>query len=303
MTASSAMQNMENNLITKKLYSSDYRNKLSELALDIKRRSETAENEATVVSGFELNLFSFIDNELGLKYYPEKEKFVGTERHISKGRIDSKYGAFIIEFKHPSKLKTSAFKEKASSQLEDYLVGLNAKNPKDYLGLVTDGVVSRFIRSEGGQIYTEAWMDISAVALDRLVKTIVLLEQIALTSTNLIRDFCEPLDDNLAKQLTKVFYKTLIEEMKPKTEMLFQEWQELFKLSHDDTSQQRDLQDRRKELSAAIDVDIKTNSEEYLALYALQTTYALIVKLIAFKVVSKIYFNKNTFEFTQKCFY
>ncbi|MEO8065497.1 MAG: N-6 DNA methylase [Candidatus Doudnabacteria bacterium] len=291
------LDNIMNESVTKKLYSTDYRNKLPGLVLAIKRRSETAENEATVVSSFELNLFSFINNELGLKYYPEKEKFVGTERHIAQGRIDSKYGAFVIEFKHPSKLKTSTLKEKASSQLEDYLRGLNVKNPTDYLGLVTDGVICRFIRSEGGQIYTEAWMDISPTSLDRLVKTIILLEQIALTSDNLIRDFCEPLDDNLAKQLTKVFYKTLLDEMKPKTEMLFEEWQELFKLSHDDTSQQRDLQDRRKELSTAIDVGIKTNREEYLALYALQTTYALIVKLIAFKVVSKIYFNKNIFEF------
>src|SRR3989344_9373590 len=115
---------MENNSITAKLFSSDYRKKLPELALDIKRRSETAENEATVVSSFELNLFSFISNELGLKYYPEKEKLVGTERHISQGRIDSKYGAFVIEFKHPNKLKTPSQKAKASQQIEEYLEGL-----------------------------------------------------------------------------------------------------------------------------------------------------------------------------------
>lgn len=292
------MQNtMENNSITNKLFSPSYRHKLSELALDIKRRSETAKNEATVVSSFELNLFSFINDELGLKYYPEKEKFVGTERHISQGRIDSKYGAFVIEFKHPSKLKTATMKEKASSQLEDYLRGLNAKNPTDYLGLVTDGVLCRFIRNEGGQIYNEAWGDISPTYLDRIIKTIVLLEQVALTSENLLKDFCEPLDDNLAKQLTKIFYATLLNQIKPKTRMLFEEWQELFKLSHDDTSQQRDLQERREALAAAVDIDIKTNKEEYLALYSLQTTYALIVKLIAFKVVSKIYFNKDMVEF------
>lgn len=270
---------------------------MATLALDIKRRSETADNEASVVSSFELNLFSFINKELGLKYYPEKEKLVGTERHITKGRIDSKYGAFVIEFKHPSKLKTPSQKTKASQQIEEYLNGLNAKNATDYLGLVTDGVLCRFIRNEGGKIYAEAWGQILPTTLDRVIKTIVLLEQIALTSDNLIRDFCEPLDDNLAKQLTKIFYDTLLKQLKPKTEMLFEEWQELFKLSHDDTSQQRDIQERRQSLAGAVDVEIKTNREEYLALYSLQTTYAIIVKLIAFKVVSKIYFNKNTFEF------
>ncbi|MEK7129010.1 MAG: hypothetical protein AAB858_01545 [Patescibacteria group bacterium] len=287
----------ENQTLTEKLFSADYRKKLATLALDIKRRSETADNEASVVSSFELNLFSFINKELGLKYYPEKEKLVGTERHITKGRIDSKYGAFVIEFKHPSKLKTPSQKTKASQQIEEYLNGLNAKNATDYLGLVTDGVLCRFIRNEGGKIYAEAWGQILPTTLDRVIKTIVLLEQIALTSDNLIRDFCEPLDDNLAKQLTKIFYDTLLKQLKPKTEMLFEEWQELFKLSHDDTSQQRDIQERRQSLAGAVDVEIKTNREEYLALYSLQTTYAIIVKLIAFKVVSKIYFNKNTFEF------
>ncbi|MFH1970883.1 MAG: hypothetical protein ABIJ05_00660 [Patescibacteria group bacterium] len=284
-------------MLTEKLFSTDYHKKLATLALDIKRRSQTADNEASVVSSFELNLFSFINNELGLKYYPEKEKLVGTERHITQGRIDSKYGAFVIEFKHPSKLKTPSQKTKASQQIEEYLRGLNAKNPTDYLGLVTDGVLCRFIRNEGGKIYTEAWGQISPILLDRVIKTIVLLEQIALTSENLIRDFCEPLDDNLAKQLTIIFYNTLLKQLKPKTEMLFEEWQELFKLSHDDTSQQRDLQERRQSLADAVDIEIKTNREEYLALYSLQTTYAIIVKLIAFKVVSKIYFHKNTFEF------
>lgn len=94
----------ENKTLTEILFSAAYRDKLAILALDIKRKSETADNEASVVSSFELNLFSFINNELGLKYYPEKEKLVGTERHITQGRIDSKYGAFVIEFKHPSKL-------------------------------------------------------------------------------------------------------------------------------------------------------------------------------------------------------
>lgn len=290
---------MSEKIVTsEKIYSADYRKRLIKLALDIKRKAETANNEATVVSSFELNLFSFINNELGLKYYPDKEQTVGTVRHITQGRIDSKYGAFVIEFKHPSKLKTSSQKIAASKQIEEYLQGLYVKNKSDYLGLVTDGISCRFIRNEEGKIYTEAWGEISPLYLDRVIKTIVLLDQIALTSENLIRDFCEPLDDNLAKQLTKIFFSTLRSQIKPKTEMLFEEWQELFKLSHDDaSSQQRDMQERRQSLADTVDIEIKTNNEEYLVLYSLQTTYAIIVKLIAFKVVSKIYFNKNTFEF------
>ncbi len=286
-----------NKTLTEILFSSDYSQSLTQLALNIKRKAETADNEATVVSSFELNLFSFISTELGLKYYPEKEKLVETERHVTQGRIDSKYGAFVIEFKHTSKLKTTSHKTKASNQIEEYLQGLYKKNPTDYLGLITDGVFCKFIRNEGGKIYSEAWGKISPVFLDRVIKTIVLLEQVALTSVNLIRDFCEPLDDNLAKQLTNTLYTTLLNRMKPKTEMLFGEWLELFKLSHNDKSQQRDLQERRQSLADTVDIEINTNRGEYLALYSLQTAYAIIVKLIAFKVVSNIYFRKSTVDF------
>ena len=282
---------------SEKIFSQEYRDKLKNLAISIRRSSEVADNEATVVSSFEINLFSFINTQLGLKYFPEKEKFVGTERHISKGRIDSKYGAFIIEFKHPSKLKSGAQRDKATEQIVEYLNGLYLKKPSDYLGLVTDGTVCKFIRNEGGKIYQEAWGDISIMYLDRLVKTIILLEQVALTSRNLLKDFCEPLDDNLVKQLTKVLYETLSSRIVPKTEMLFEEWKELFKLSHNDTSLQRDIQERTKALADAVGIEIKDHREEYLALYSLQTTYALIVKLIAFKVISNIHFSKSVIDF------
>ena len=84
----------------------EYLQLLYELSNDIYRESLKAENEASIVSIFEIELFSFIKEVLGIKYYPEKEKQVNTQRHISKGRIDSKIGALIIEFKHTSKLST-----------------------------------------------------------------------------------------------------------------------------------------------------------------------------------------------------
>jgi hypothetical protein len=65
----------------------EYAELLAEVSNDIYTESKKAENEASIVSIFELELFSFIKETLGLKYYPEKEKTINTERHISKGRI------------------------------------------------------------------------------------------------------------------------------------------------------------------------------------------------------------------------
>lgn len=281
------------------LATDEYKVELDDLAVSIRRGSEVAENEATVVSIFEINLFAFLSNHLGIKYYPEKEKLVGTERHTTKGRIDSKYGGFIIEFKHPSKLKTKAHKDSASQQLTDYLKGLYAKDQNDYLGLVTDGVSLKFIRCEDGTTYEEAWGDISSKYLDRIVRSILTLDQVALSSKNLVKDFCEPLDASLSQRLAKVLFETLNKKATDKTLMLFEEWRELFRLAHDDKSKQLAIEERRDSLGKSLNIKIGNNTEEYMALYALQTAYAVIIKIIAYKVTSKIKFKKSIVQFNE----
>ncbi|WP_417431593.1 Eco57I restriction-modification methylase domain-containing protein [Halpernia sp.] len=276
----------------------EYAELLSEVSHDIYTESKNAENEASIVSIFELELFSFIKETLGLKYYPEKEKTINTERHISKGRIDSKIGALVIEFKHTSKLKSTEHKEKASSQLVDYLKGLNAKHNLDYFGIVTDGTQCKLINIENGVINEGAFEKLSSKHIDRIIKSIVLLDKIALTPENLVKDFCES-DISLSNKLTLCLFNTLKNSPTGRSLMLFNEWKELFRLAHDDNSKQKAIEERKKSLEETIDEELKTNEDEYLALYAIQTTYAIIVKIIAYKVISKIRFNKSLIDFNK----
>ncbi len=276
----------------------EYKAELKSVSADINNASKSAENEASIVSIFELELFSFIKDILGLKYYPEKEKAVNTERHISKGRIDSKIGALVIEFKHTSKLKSSKDKDKASSQLKDYLLGLDKKNKNDYFGVVTDGTQCKFIILESGVLNEGSFDIINVSHLDKIIRNIVLLEKVALTPENLVKDFCED-KDSLSKRLTICLYSTLKNKPTGRSLMLFNEWKELFRLAHDDKSKQKAIEERRLSLEKIVSNKIKGNEDEYLALYALQTTYAIIVKIIAFKVISKIRFNKSLIDFNK----
>lgn len=276
----------------------EYAELLAEVSNDIYTESKNAENEASIVSIFELELFSFIKETLGLKYYPEKEKTINTERHISKGRIDSKIGALVIEFKHTSKLKTTEHKDKASSQLVDYLKGLNAKHNLDYFGIVTDGTQCKLINIESGVINEGAFEKLSSKHIDRIIKSIVLLDKVALTPENLVKDFCES-DHSLSNNLTLCLFNTLKNSPTGRSLMLFNEWQELFRLAHDDNSKQKAIEERKKSLEETIGEELKTNEDEYLALYAIQTTYAIIVKIIAYKVISKIRFNKSLIDFNK----
>ena len=79
--------------------------------------------------------------------------------------------------------------------------------------------------------------------------------------------------------------------------MLFHEWQSLMHLSINDNGKANDIPKRRSDLSLIFKDHIDSNDSEYLALFALQTTYAIIVKLIACKIVDKLGFNTNTDAF------
>lgn len=68
-------------------------------------------------------------------------------------------------------------------------------------------------------------------------------------------------------------------------------------LAHDDISKQQAIIDRKKSLEELLGHKFSDRDDEYLSLYALQTAYAIIVKAIAFKVVSQVRFNKSLISF------
>lgn len=277
----------------------EYKEMLKNLSYEIKAVTKTSANERTTENCFEFELFSFIKNTLGLRYYPEKEYSTDLIRHKSKGRIDSKIGCFIIEFKHESKFKTESQINYATNQLEDYLKSLYSKEKMNYLGAIIDGQKIRFVKLEDGKIMKEKISELNHLHLDRIIKSIVLLDKVALTAENLVKDFSIMASSNVTRNLCDTLFNMLMEGITPKSVMLFNEWKELFRLAHDDSSKQKPLEERRESLENIFSTKLKTNEEEYKALFALQTSYAILVKLIAFKVISKIKFKKDLLPFNE----
>jgi hypothetical protein len=64
----------------------------------------------------------------------------------------------------------------------------------------------------------------------------------------------------------------------------------MFRLAHDDQSQQRRIEDRRAALAELFDTKINDAEEEYRALFALHTAYAILLKFMAYRTVSDLYF-------------
>ena len=134
--------------------------------------------------------------------------------------------------------------------------------------------------------------------IDFVVKAIISNDKKQFVPINILNDFSIDTEvDSLSKLLALTLYKCLKASPTPKTIMLFKEWQSLMHLSVQDNGKANDIPKRRNDLSLIFKDQIDSNDSEFLALYALQTTYAIIVKLIACKIVDKISFNPSTESF------
>lgn len=173
------------------IHSPEYRNILEKKSKEIVNYSRLAQNEATIESYFDCVLFHFfkeVFGRLGYEYHPLKEVTIETSRHITKGRADTAIGALIIEFKQPKTLNTIEKQNKAVSQISDYMLGLTLES--ELVGFVTDGTKGCFVTRDSSGIILEAFSELNASVMDRLIQSIVKLSKTALSSKSLVKDFC-----------------------------------------------------------------------------------------------------------------
>lgn len=267
----------------------EFKNELKAIAENIRARAKRAPNEATIASHFETLLYAFLKQHFGIEFLPEKEIRVETARHTGKGRMDSRLGALIIEYKHYTKLAGTKDQHSASNQIIEYMQSIGEESGQEVIGFITDGLNVKFISYDPiTNVSQGAFEAISAEHIERLIRSIVLLEKTALTPENLVKDFCA--QNGVAQKLSITLFDALKNNISDRSMMLFNEWKALFKLAHDDTSKQVAIEDRRIALAAALGISISVNDNEteYMALYAIQTAYAIIVKIIAYKVITAV---------------
>lgn len=281
--------------------SKQYKDELNAMAGRIVLNSKKAPNEATIESNFDCELFAFFRQQFskfGFEYNPIKEKPVDTVRTVLKGRADTAIATLVIEFKQPKTLSNEKQKEKALKQISDYMLTLSKQEGENYQGFVTDGVIGCFLSFENGIINRENFYEIDGETLDRIIQNILQVKLIALNSRNLVDGLCNPPEnDGIAFQLMNTLYKIVNNNIHPKTQMLFNEWKQLFNLAHDDISKQQAIIDRKQSLESLFHKKFSGVDEEYMALFALQTAYAIIVKILAFKVISQARYKKSLINF------
>lgn len=291
------------------LNSGEYLSDLNELRTSIMRDCSISNSESTTATIFEKELYHLVRTKTGIKLDFIKEKSLNGINHkfgtlknrtSGSGRLDAVVNNLIIEYKHHSKLESKDEFLTASEQVKDYLNALYEKDSIKYNAILTDGIRISYFSFNDTEILNTSLAPISVDDIDTIIKAILANDTKKFVPENIIKDFSiNEKSESISRTVAKSLFDTLNNNCTDKTYMLFSEWQSLMHLSVDDNGKSNDIKKRRKDLSLIFETNINSAELEYKALYALQTTYAIIVKLIACKIIDKLEYNdltKNYFD-------
>lgn len=289
------------------LRSGEYRTQIDTVLTKIIRGCEQSGSEAHTSTIFESEIYYLVRKELGIELEFFKEtpiagivhKFYGlSSRKSGHGRLDAVVNNIIIEYKHHSKLMKENEIALAYAQVEDYLLALDKSEGCKYDAILTDGIKIAYFQFVGDVVEHSSLRNLSVDDIDMVIKAILNNQTKKFEPSNIVRDFSiSPNSVSSSKTIAIILFKQLVEHMTEKSHMLYSEWKELMHLSVDDNGKSNDIAKRREDLSAIFSTVIDDADLEYKALFALQTTYAIIVKLIACKVVDKLNFNEDTHDY------
>ncbi|MFP5501444.1 MAG: N-6 DNA methylase, partial [Candidatus Sericytochromatia bacterium] len=258
-------------------------------ATALRQACSKANSETTVASRFEGALVPLLAAQ-GVNYEPVRERRVVASRR----RIDSQFGAVVTEYKH--RLDREADWEEATAQLVDYVSAI-APAPADrdgHVGVVTDGRALRFVTFRDGAARPEHPGPLDGLRLRRYVETLVALGRRALNQEHLVEDFAavDAPAPALGRALARACYEAL-GAATAKTGMLQSEWQRLFARS---VEHQAVPAAHALAYGEALGLPSEAIAPQR-ALFALQTAYAITVKLVACRVLSELHLGVSTLRF------
>ncbi|MFN8159805.1 MAG: N-6 DNA methylase [Solirubrobacterales bacterium] len=205
------------------------------------------------------------------------------------GRADAVFNRLIIEWEPPGALSGAArhpANKHAVGQVRRYVTGLAEKERREVArlaGVVSDGRFMIFARYRAGNwIVDEPVRVDQRSAQDLLISLLSAQTGRALTADNLLRDFSENL---LSKQLCRALLDQLDAELGQAPEglaaKLFDQWERLFAVATGVTGEAETLKaDAKRALADAFGLRA-SEVDPPRALFALQTYFAVVTKLIA----------------------
>lgn len=282
---------------------------IEDMRASIMRDSLMAKTEAQTAEAFQRQLYYYIRLKTGVELDFKQETPINgglthnfgilKNRTSGRGRLDAIVNNLIIEYKKHSKLEKPNDQATAINQVKDYLKSLYETNGIKYNAILTDGIKIAYLGYSGELLEVTSFKNIEARDIDRIIKAILNNNYKKFIPENILKDFSiDEYTDSISKDLAINLYNKLSYNATDKTKMLASEWESLMHLSYDDSGKGNDISKRREVLSLIFNSSIDNPIKEYRALFALQTSYAIIVKLIACKVIDKLDFGVSTQKYS-----
>ncbi|MEM4732494.1 MAG: N-6 DNA methylase [Desulfurococcaceae archaeon] len=243
----------------------------------IKQSVMGASNEAEVRS----EVIKRCIEEKILKPLGEHTRIIQERVLVSGGRVDALYGHVVFEFKAPGRLSSASDIKKVKEQVVEYIKGVASSEAKwdRYLGVIISDRIAfvRYYKPRGEWILRGPY-DITRESVVKLIEAIRGLRRKALKVEFLLDDFGPR--SATARRAVNALYKRLQNARNPRTKMLFEDWMRLFKQATGyDSERLREL----RELASDYGIGGGVNYDALI--FAIQTYYAFIMKLLAAEVV------------------
>lgn len=154
----------------------DYKSGLTKTLKSILKKVKSATTEATIASVIETEIHYFAKSVLGVDIIFDKEisqKDIKNRRSKFTGRLDAISNDLIIEYKNGGKLDSVKDQEKATKQVEMYLVSLKDKENIEYNAILTDGQKIRYFYYFDKTLHYTPFKEFEEEDLDKVIKSLV----------------------------------------------------------------------------------------------------------------------------------
>jgi len=212
------------------------------------------------------------------------------EYGLAGGRIDSKYGGVVIEYKFPKgpdKLTENKEAPGVKAVVEQVKQRFKDLQAKEYIGMERilgvgcDGNYFVFVRMRGKQLDVEAPQPVTSYTVERLLRALVSLgaRGLSFTPDNLTRLFGS--ESQSAQEGIRRLHNLIKATDSPKAQTFFHQWQILYgEVCGYDLKGQND---KVRELAEHYHIPGTSPAE---LLFAVHTYYAIFMKLLAAEIVA-----------------
>ena len=221
---------------------------------------------------------------------------------LANGRADTVFNRFILEYKKPHTIKPNNNKNrKLINQVEGYILDLSKKErwrKERLLGVVFDGNYFLYLR------YSKRWIvdepiQLNEKSIEFFFKNLEkLTSKAALIPENLIRDFAVGGESRnyVATNCIKAFYNEVNQHghvRDTKEHVFFEQWKLQFAEVHGSLEQKK-IDTKTLFTSYGFDKKEQKEFNAYAFFFALDSYYALLIKLLCYQVVGYYTISKLT---------